>query len=109
MKNIIKIMICSSLLLIIIITIAVIYILQQYEIYKNVEVAIIDDYRVIVKIQILNTPYGDISEHENFKYRIFYKKEIFIRDSNGHKININELKIGDTIQIIRKKPKFEYE
>lgn len=109
MKNIIKIMICSSLLLIIIIIIAVIYILQQYEIYKDVVIAGIDDYCIIVKIQGLNTPYRDISENENFKYRTFSRKEIFIRDSNGHKININKLKNGDTIQIIRKKPKFEFE
>lgn len=109
MKNRIKLIISISLVLIIMMTIVVIYILQQYEIYKDVVIAGIDDYCIIVKIQGLNTPYRDISENENFKYRTFSRKEIFIRDSNGHKININELKIGDTIQIIRKKPKFEFE
>lgn len=109
MKNRIKIMICSSLVLIIIITIAVIYILQQYEIYNEAVIVRIDNYCIIVKIQGLNTQYRDINEQENFKYMTFSRREVFIRDSNGHKININELKVGDTIQIIRKKPKFEFE
>ena len=109
MKNRIKSILCISIVLIIIITISVIYILQQYEIYKDAVIAGIDEYCIIVKIQGVNTPYRDINEHENFKYITFSRNEIFIKDSNGHKININELKIGDTIQIIRKKPKFEFE
>jgi hypothetical protein len=99
-----KIIILISILLIIAMLMFGFYILCQFEDYTVIIRRIEEDNILVESPQtIIKTTENGITELQYPKYYIFSAKDVSIKDSNGHKISVSELKVGDTIYIINKK------